>query len=203
MSSGLGDGVDDIERLVAVEGRDLDGDDILDFGELLPKRAREHFSAHGGLEVKTDDRDDFGDLAAVSDHFGLGGRFEGSEAEQRGIVTELAKQCGLANGLWSESAHAADAHEASRIVFELFGGEREHGFKECVLRIADRELCGVHANRDATGSGGVVVAQQGTLTSFVELARGIQRQRAGGNDKAAMECGADVKVVQLLRNWSC
>jgi hypothetical protein len=42
-----------------------------------------------------------------------------------------------------------------------------------MLRITNGELRGVDANRDATRSGGVVVAQQGTLTSFVEFARGV------------------------------
>ena len=106
------DRVDDIECLVAVERRDLDGDDVVNFGEFLPKRAWEHFSAHGGLEVKSDDGDDLRDFAAVSDHFGLGGRFEGGEAQKGRVVTELAEQCGFANGLRRESAHAADADEA-------------------------------------------------------------------------------------------
>jgi hypothetical protein len=51
----------------------------------------------------------------------------------------------------------------------------------------------VNADGHTTGSGGMVVAQQGALTALVELARGVQRQRTSGNDEAAMQGGADIK----------
>jgi hypothetical protein len=37
IASGLDHRADDIERLVAVERRDLDGDDVVDFGEAAPE----------------------------------------------------------------------------------------------------------------------------------------------------------------------
>ena len=63
----LGHGADDVERLVAVERRDLDGDDVLDLGEPPPERERQHAAAHRRLQVEAHDRQDLGDGAAVGD----------------------------------------------------------------------------------------------------------------------------------------
>ena len=55
VAAGFGDGADDIDRLVAVEGRHLDGDDVANFREAAPEREREHASADRGLKIETDD----------------------------------------------------------------------------------------------------------------------------------------------------
>src|SRR5262249_51883474 len=46
-----------VEGAVAIERRDLDGDDVLDRGEAPPERHRQHEAADGGLQVEADDRD--------------------------------------------------------------------------------------------------------------------------------------------------
>src|SRR6202030_1195623 len=54
-ASGLYHCAHDIQRLIAVERRDFNSDDILDFRELAPKRVRQRPPAHAGLEVEADD----------------------------------------------------------------------------------------------------------------------------------------------------
>src|SRR5205823_5550337 len=67
VASCLDDCADDVDRLVAVEGSDLDGYDVFDLGELSPEREGEHTSADGGLEVEADNGKDVGDGAAMAD----------------------------------------------------------------------------------------------------------------------------------------
>jgi len=58
---------DDVERLIAIERSDFNGDDIFDFDKFFPEVVRENAAADGGLEVETYDRDDLCDGAAVSE----------------------------------------------------------------------------------------------------------------------------------------
>ena len=58
-AAGFGDGADDIESLVAIEGSDFDGDDIFDFGELSPEFVRENAATDGGLQIEADDGENF------------------------------------------------------------------------------------------------------------------------------------------------
>ena len=54
---GFGDGADDVERLVAVERRDLDRDDVGDLREAPPERVRQPPPADRRLQVEADERD--------------------------------------------------------------------------------------------------------------------------------------------------
>src|SRR5258708_7737459 len=49
---------DDIQRLIAVERRDLNRNDILDFSEASPKSIGQQSSAGGGLKIKPAERED-------------------------------------------------------------------------------------------------------------------------------------------------
>src|SRR5690349_9876163 len=64
-STGVGDRSDDIERLVAVERGDLDGDDVFDFREPSPERVGQNASTGRGLEIEAEQRDDLGDVPAM------------------------------------------------------------------------------------------------------------------------------------------
>ena len=59
------------------------------------------------------------------------------------------------------------------------------GWIEAELRIANLELRGVHADRDAACARGQVVARESALPALVQLAIGIERQRMRGNHHAA------------------
>ena len=65
--AGVGDGADDVEGLVAVEGGNLDGQNVGDFGEASPEGVGEDSAADGGLEVEADEGDTVGDGAAVGE----------------------------------------------------------------------------------------------------------------------------------------
>ncbi len=54
----VSDRADHVERLVPVERRDLDRDDILQLGKPPPECVREDPAAHGRLEIETHDRHD-------------------------------------------------------------------------------------------------------------------------------------------------
>jgi hypothetical protein len=49
----FGHGAYDIQCLVTVKRRNLDGNNVLDLCELAPESVREHTTAHGRLQIKT------------------------------------------------------------------------------------------------------------------------------------------------------
>src|SRR5262245_66215970 len=59
-AAGFGHGADNIESLITVEGRNLDGSDVFDLNEATPKIERKDTTADRGLEVEAEDRKDFG-----------------------------------------------------------------------------------------------------------------------------------------------
>ena len=63
-----------------------------------------------------------------------------------------------------------------------------------MLRVADGELRGVDADRQAAGPGVEVIADQGPLAPLVEFARAVQRQRAGRDDQAVAQGGMDLRI---------
>ena len=69
---GEGGRPDQLEGLVAVEGRALDGDDVFDRADLLPLIVGEHPPADRRLEVKADDRQHLRDGAGPLDKIVLG-----------------------------------------------------------------------------------------------------------------------------------
>ena len=66
VTPGFGDGADDVEGPVAVEGSDLDGDHSVDFGEPTPEAIRQVRSADRFLKVEADERDHLGHGPAMS-----------------------------------------------------------------------------------------------------------------------------------------
>ena len=95
--------------MIAVEGGDLDRDDVFNLGEAAPKRIRQRSPAGGGLQVKAKQRYDFRHRAAVSQQFVFARSLEGTQAEQAGMITQFAAQRGLGNGLLGWSADAGDS----------------------------------------------------------------------------------------------
>ena len=64
------------------------------------------------------------------------------------------------------------------------------GARQPVLRIANRELRGVHAHRDAARAGGHVVARERALVPLVERARSGERERMRGDHDARARDGS-------------
>ncbi len=61
-----------IERLIAVERRNLYGDNVLDFDQLAPKLVRQDASANTTLQIKPDHRNNRGNRAGMIEQRGKG-----------------------------------------------------------------------------------------------------------------------------------
>ena len=176
VAAGVDDRADDVERLVAVEGRDLDRDHALDLGEAPPEGVRERPAADGRLQVEADDRQALGDPRAVREEVVVAGVGERGEAEQAGVVAEAREQVRLGAAparVWPQTPR--DAHERCRAAARPRGPSPRRRARAPARSSptsgADRELRGVDADRQAAGAGGDVVARQRALAALVELRR--------------------------------
>ena len=144
--------------------------------------------AGGGLEVEAYERKDLADGTAMADKFGHVGVPQGGQGEQAGVIPEVLGELRLGEGLRGGATNPGDEYRlAARdgvAVGDSFRGALEDGLEQPVTGIADAELCGVDAHREAAGTGRVVVAGQGTLAPLVQFPRGRQCQRMGGDDLA-------------------
>ncbi len=93
--SGLRHGAEHVERLVPVERRDFDGDDVRDLGERAPEIDGQHPPTDGRLEVEPDERDRVRHLAAVRDEVVERGVGKGGEGEEAGVIAEVGGEAGL------------------------------------------------------------------------------------------------------------
>ncbi len=94
--AGLDHAAHHVERAVAVERRDLDGDDVLDRREAAPERHRQHEAADRRLQIEADQRDFARDRLRVRDQLVLARALHGGEREQPGVIAEVARDLGLA-----------------------------------------------------------------------------------------------------------
>jgi hypothetical protein len=121
IAPGFNDGTHDIERLVAIEGRHLDGDDVLNFSEATPEGIRQRATSDAGLKVEADNGDGFGNGAAMRDELVFRGGAHGAEAEESGVVAVLFQNVGFIHSLLCLSADAADANERAWGAVHFFG----------------------------------------------------------------------------------
>ena len=137
-------------------------------------------------------RNDLRDGLAMCDELIFAGVFHRGEAEQCGVVAEIAQQGGFADGLVGLADRAADADEFVLAIGRGIGavhflpGELQDGLEQAGL--ADFKLRGVDADGQSARAGGDVVAQERPLAALVELSGGIERERVGGNGDAFGEC---------------
>jgi hypothetical protein len=109
VSPGFGDGTYDIQRLVTVEWRNFDGDNIFNLSELAPESIRKYAATHGRLQVKTNQRYDFSYFSAVSYEGGIIRIFHGGQAQQARAVSQIREQLRFCYCLRCRSADASDA----------------------------------------------------------------------------------------------
>src|SRR5467141_1415927 len=109
VSPGFGDGAGDIQGLVTVEWRNLDGDDIFNLGEFAPEFVGEYAAAHGRLQVKTNQRYDFRYFSGVSYERRIIRIFHGGQAQQARAVSQTREQLRFCDGLRCRSADTSDA----------------------------------------------------------------------------------------------
>ena len=149
------DGADDVERLIAVERRDLDGDDAGNLGEAAPEGVGQHAAADRRLQVEADERNACADRLAVRDERRVVRIRERREAEESRVIAEPRQQVGFAQRLIGRAADTADADErlaTPRVrAIHLLARDRQHRLEEADRGIANRELRRVHADGQAAG----------------------------------------------------
>ncbi len=92
----------------------------------------------------------------------LVGVAHGGQAEQSGVISQVAGQRGFGHGLRGAAADAGNPHErfaaAGVEPVELLGGQAQDGLEQADLGIADGELRGVHADGNASRPGRRIVS---------------------------------------------
>ncbi|WP_197701380.1 hypothetical protein [Micromonospora coxensis] len=139
-------------------------------------------TADGGLQVEADDRQHLADGAGPLDQGVLVQR--GVRRQQHQVVAERGGEFGLADRLGGVAG--AGDHDGLGAGGGL-GGQFQHGSEQTDLGVVDGELGGVHADGDAAGAGGEVVAGQRPLPALVEATLGVEGERVGGNGTAPRE----------------
>ena len=141
------DGAQHVERLIAIERRDLDRDHLRNLGEAAPELVAEHAPADRRLQVESEQRKHLADGAAVLEQLPLRCVVERAEAEERGVVAEVVREAGFGDRLLVLAAHAGDEREGARIGAQRLGRglgrEREHGARRPCFgsRISNCVVC--------------------------------------------------------------
>src|SRR5436305_1220833 len=84
-----------IDSLVSVEWRDLNGNNILDFGELPPEFVTQNTPSDGWLKVKANHWGDCGNRAGVRYQFCGWTLAHCRQTQQHGIIAQQFRQFGL------------------------------------------------------------------------------------------------------------
>jgi hypothetical protein len=87
-ATGLRQGTNNIQRLIAVKRCDLNRDDVFNLDELAPEFVGQQTPSDGGLQVETDNGDDGGNGACVFQKLRDGFVFQLGKAQQRSIVAQ-------------------------------------------------------------------------------------------------------------------
>ncbi len=159
----------DVERAVAVEGRDLDRDHVVDGGEAAPEFHRQRDAADRGLQVEAHQRN----LARPRRRNAPPARRptrpsspratacrRDSRAPARCRASASPAPCGPTGPAIITSGRCAQSRAVSAASFE-------HRLVQAAL--ADGELGGVHAHRQAARAGVQVVARERALAPWIEL----------------------------------
>ncbi len=166
----------DVEGTVAIERRDLDGDDIVDRSKTPPEIRAEDDAADRRLQIKPDQWNFARHRLAMGDHFMFGSRFHRRETEQSGMIADAACDPGLGDGLLRRADQPCDQRQRP-LGPGCRGLRGQFQHRTVQPDIADRKLRGVDADREAAGAGVDVITGQRTLTRRVEGAIGIKCQR--------------------------
>src|SRR5262245_47858278 len=85
VAPGFSNGADHINRLIAVERRNLDGDDIFDRRQPLPEGMREQTASRCRLQIESEQRQCLSHRCAVGEQVVIAGLRESSERNQAGM----------------------------------------------------------------------------------------------------------------------
>jgi hypothetical protein len=191
-----------IERSVAVEWRDLDGDDVIDGSEAAPEIGAEDDASDRRLQVEADQRDFSRHRLAMRDDLVLGSCLHRREAEQARVVADANSGLRFCNGLLGRARQASDH------------GERPFAPACCRLRrqfqhrpvqpdVADRELRGVNADGESSGAGIEIITRQCALMPDIERALGVECERMRREHGAVGNQFADVGFDFAVMHERC
>src|SRR5712664_2946320 len=181
--TGGGDTAQHVEGAVTIERRDLDGDDVVDSRETPPEIRAEDDAADGRLQIKANQRNLARHRLAMGDDLVFGYGFHRGETEQARVIADAARDLGFRNGLPCRAGEPGDQRQRA-----LGPGRRglrgQFQHRPVQPDVADGELRGVNADREAPGAGVDIIACQRALMDSVERAAGVERQRVRRNHRA-------------------
>jgi hypothetical protein len=176
VASAHGQGARHVEGRVAVERRHLDRHHRGDLEESAPEGLVQDAPSDRRLQIEAEEGDHLADPPAVGDQLVVACFAQGGQAQEADVVAEPARELRFREGLGRRPADARhrDRLRAPRLfaVAQDVHGQGEHRLEETYLRIADRELRGVHGHRHPARSRVAVVAGERELPALVELAIG-------------------------------
>ena len=159
----LGDGADDVERLVAVKRRDLDGEHVFDLDEPPPEREGQHAAADRRLEIKADQGNRRGHRAAVGEQ-GLArpASLHGAQAEQAGVISQARASAasGTACGVRPQMPAIRTSGSRPRLSrrSNSSAAKAQDGLEQPDFGLADGELRRVDADGNPARSGCRIVS---------------------------------------------
>ena len=169
-----------------IESGHLYGDEIRNGGEFPKKLPGQQTPPDVRLKIETEERDDFGYAARMGKQgivFGIG---KGRQIEKAQVVTELARQFGVTQGVLGFPANPGYANDASPplafVLANRFRSKLEYRTQQSVLRFSDGELRGVYAHGQPAGTGIQIITRKTSLAAFVQFAIGGKGQRVRGDD---------------------
>jgi len=184
-AAGFRHGPHHLQSLIAIEGCDLDRDDVLDLCELPPEAVGKRASSYGGLQVESDDRHDLRHGPAVFQQARVIGVFHCRQAEEAGVIARRPDLRRLSDGLGRSPADARDPHHRRGFrhleAIHLLRSKFQYRSEQADFRGAYRELRGMHADGKSAGSGSEVVPCQRPLPALVQSALRRQGERMCGN----------------------
>ncbi len=100
-------------------------------------------------------------------------RANADQAEQPGVIAQIAQDRGLGGRLTGRAADSADPRQRLAPAggagpIDLVGDEGQYWAIQAVSRVADGELGHVHTDGDPAGTGGDVIPAQGPLPALVQ-----------------------------------
>src|SRR5512143_397738 len=175
----------DIQRAVTIERCDLYSDHLLDLGEAPPEIAGQRNAADRRLQIKTDQRHNLSDRAAVRDQLVLARALHGGEAQQTGVIPETEGYFSLSPRLLGPADDPGDHHQ--RAAFSSrFRRNPKHRFVK--IELADSELRRMHTHGQAAYACVDVIPAERALSPRIQPALGIEREEVGRDDGAATKC---------------
>src|ERR1051326_952915 len=119
---------------VAIEWRDLDGDQIVELGQSPPEVVAERAATNSGLQIEAKEGKHLGHAATMFDELVVRCAPQRAKLEQNHIVSQIRSQAGFVNGLDGASTRAGDKYRPVSTTRDMLPGnisrELQHWLQE-------------------------------------------------------------------------